>query len=275
MKIYNWMTNEWVSSIIIPPLSGDCEKTYHIQDYWPGDCSDDSYDYSRSSPITVVEDCEGDISAELVCCVDGNDICIERIECIPNLIDNDSLEICPVDLTKYMFRQKTLELLYESRQLEDNQYELKENENENMWMHTKYTSGVKKDIIDIRSRMLKLFKRLQEYWNTLVDEQEKVFIKILMDDIHIANKTLGTDRGHMYSCSRQISQGSQFIYKVGGTNDTELTEHYDDIGRWRNPDEYITSPSTKTPYVNVMILDMMQRVGRDEDSSSSILTEVA
>ena len=263
MKIYNWMTNEWVSSIIIPPLSGDCEKMYHIQEerFSSDDCSDDS----RSSTVEDGFD-EGVIRADLVCCMDGKEICIEHIECIPNLIDNDSLEICPVDLTKYMFRQKTLELLYESRQLETHQYELKENEkeNENTWMNKKYTSGVNKDIIDIHSRMLKLFKRLQEYWNTLVDEEEKVFIKILMDDIHIAKKTLGTDRGHMYSCSRQISQGSQFIYKVGGTNDTELTEQYDDIGRWKN--EYITSPSTKTPYENVMILDMMSKVCEDEEN---------
>lgn len=269
MKIYNWMTNEWVSSMIIPPLSGDCEKMYHIQDFCDrfssDDCSDDS---CSSSPRDGFD--EGginppDCSADLVCCMDGEEICIEHIECIPNLINNDSLEICPVDLTKYIFRQKTLELLYESRQLESHQYELKEKENENMWMNTKYTSGVNKDIIDIRSRMLKLFKRLQEYWNTLDNEQDKIFIKILMDDIHIANKTLGTDRGHMYSCSRQISQGSQCIYKVGGTNDTEPTVHYDDIGQWRNPDEYITSPSTKTPYINEMILDMMQKVCEDEE----------
>ena len=62
----------------------------------------------------------------------------------------------------------------------------------------------------------------------------------------------------MYSCSRQLSQGSQFTYKVGGTNDTLITEHYDDIG-------YITSPSTKTPYNNEMILKMMQKVYNDED----------
>ena len=224
MKIYNWITNEWVSKMIIPPLSGDCEKIYHIQG-----CKDIEYI----------------CRAELVLC-DGN---IENIYCMPNASD----------LTKYMFRQKTLELLYESRQLETHKYELKEkNKNNNNMMINKNKNHANKDIIDLRSRLLNLFKILQEYWSNLVIEQEKIFIKILMDDVHIACKTLGTEHGYMYSCSRQLSQGSQFTYKVGGTNDTLITEHYDDIG-------YITSPSTKTPYNNEMILKMMQKVYNDED----------
>ena len=177
------------------------------------------------------------------------------------------------DLTKYMFRQKTLELLYESRQLETHKYELKEKNKNNMMRinknnknHANNQMYENKDIIDLRSRLLNLFKILQEYWGNLVIEQEKIFIKILMDDVHIACKTLGTEHGYMYSCSRQLSQGSQFTYKVGGTNDTLsndslITEHYDDIGG----DGYITSPSTKTPYNNVMILEMMQKVYNDED----------
>ena len=226
MKIYNWITNEWVSKMIIPPLSGDCEKIYHIQ------CS---------NQIEYI--CQ----AELVLC-DGN---IENIYCMPNASD----------LTKYMFRQKTLELLYESRQLETQKYELKEkNKNNIMINKNNKNNRVNKDIIELRSRLLNLFKILQEYWCNLIIVQDKIFIKILMDDVHIASKTLGTEHGYMYSCSRQLSQGSQFTYNVGGTNDTFITEHYDDIGG----DGYITSPSTKSPYNNVMILEMMQKVYNDE-----------
>jgi len=234
MKIYNWITNEWVSSMIIPPLSSDCEKIYHIQG-------------------------EGICNAELVLC--GN--CIEYIDCIPDLIDNESLEKCTRDLTKYIFRQKTLELLYESRQLESyrryieatgdsSQYELKD--------YSMNNSSINKKTIELlRSRLLNLFKILQEYWETLDNEPEKTFIKILMDDLHIACKTLGTEYGYMYSCSRQLSQGSQFTYKVGGTNDTE---QYDDIGYLKGC-EYITSPSTKTPVKNEKILEFMHKICND------------
>lgn len=231
MKIYNWNTNEWVSSMIIPPLSSDCEKIYHIQG-----------------------DIDSICNAELVC---GD--CIEYIDCIPDLIDNESLEKYMRDLTKYMFRQKTLELLYESRQLESYNYELKD-ENKNMNMN----KSINKKTVELRSRLLNLFKKLQEYWDTLENELEKIFIKILMDDVHIARKTLGTDKGHMYSCSRQQSQGSQFIYKVGGTNDTV---NYDNMKGC----DYITSPSVKTPVQNEMILEFMHKVSCNDDVDDDIV----
>ena len=245
MKIYNWITNEWVSSMIIPPLSSDCEKIYHIK----GSTSErDDYDSNIGSIC----------SAELLLCG------------VPLEIARKSM----TDLTKYMFRQKTLELLYESRQLESHKYELKEkNKNKKTVMfNKKYTSHVDKDIIDLPSRLLKLFQILQEYWGNLVNEQDKIFIKILMDDVHIAHNTLGTERGHMYSCSRQLSQGSQFTYKVGGTNDSLKTEHYDDIGLGQG--DYITSPSTKTYDQNVMILGMMNKIMNVNDDEENIECEI-
>ena len=48
------------------------------------------------------------------------------------------------------------------------------------------------------------------------DKQNK-FIKMLCDDIHISQKTLGTKYGRMCISSRQTSQGTQRIYTVNTT----------------------------------------------------------
>lgn len=85
-----------------------------------------------------------------------------------------------------------------------------------------------------------------------------------MDDVHISRKTLGTEQGYMYSCSRQLSQGSQFIYKVGGTNDTE---RYDDLKGC----EYITSSCVKTPVQNEIILDFMDKVHSWNDDDDIVI----
>lgn len=255
MKIYNWKTNEWVSNITISPLSGDCEKIYHIQGNKMVNIKKKNL-YCRSSSSEISENIGNICSAELLLCDLYGDKYIEYIELIPELInipkaslDNKGMiETNITDLTKYMFRQKTLELLYESQQLESHQYEIKEKENNiDNWMNKKYTSHVNKDIIDLRSRFLILFKILQVYFDTLVNECDKIFIKILMDDIHIANKTLGTSNGYMYSCSRHISQGSQGTYKVGVTNDDVYQEE---------------NISSKT---NNIILEMMHKICNNQE----------
>ena len=55
-----------------------------------------------------------------------------------------------------------------------------------------------------------------KYMEDNSDKQNK-FIKMLCDDIHISQKTLGTKYGRMCISSRQTSQGTQRIYTVNTT----------------------------------------------------------
>ena len=241
MKIYNWKTNEWVSNISIPPLTGDCEKIYHIK----GENMIDITEEYLEQKALICDNIGNICSAEFIIHdIYGNKY-IEYIDCIPDL-GNDT---CFTDLTKYIFRQKTLEMLYEARQLESYNYEINKKENNiDNWMNKKKTSHVN---LDLRSRFVLLFNNLKMYFDTLVSENDKTFIKILMDDINIANKTLGTSYGYMYSCSRHISQGSQWIYKVGETKEDQEEEEED------NPKDHEEKPNSKT---NNIILEMMHKI---------------
>jgi hypothetical protein len=51
------------------------------------------------------------------------------------------------------------------------------------------------------------------------DEKKIKFVKVLMDDIYIAYKTIGLKKSHMYSCARQRSQGRQCTYNVTNIED--------------------------------------------------------
>jgi hypothetical protein len=48
-------------------------------------------------------------------------------------------------------------------------------------------------------------------------ESNDALIKNLCDDIVITYRTLGTQYGQMYSCSRQTSQGQERLYNVSDT----------------------------------------------------------
>ena len=84
------------------------------------------------------------------------------------------------------------------------------------------------NIKNLKNQMRELIKNIEEYkkqFNILEDK----FIKNLCLDIAICYKTLGTELGHMYSCSRQTSQGSQRIHSVRTPrkNKYSLTPNFD------------------------------------------------
>ena len=72
------------------------------------------------------------------------------------------------------------------------------------------------NISDCKMKMAKLFDEMIKYMEDNNDKQNK-FIKMLCDDIHISQKTLGTKYGRMCISSRQTSQGTQRIYTVNTT----------------------------------------------------------
>jgi hypothetical protein len=164
-EIYNFETNEWVTWIEIGDLLYEQNKTYHIRSSTPENCKIEILSKKENIIINVEN---------------------------PSPIKND--------LIKYLFRQKTQELLFEARKL---------SEVNNSW--NRYLNDDEDVLIEMKYKLKNFLNSILEYMKNN-DLQDDSFLKMLCDDIYIVKKTLGTRYGNMFSCARQTSQGRQQSY---------------------------------------------------------------
>jgi hypothetical protein len=113
-----------------------------------------------------------------------------------------------LNFVNYAFRHRTLTLLGEVKQCQEKYESSPRFGNEGYFSYG--------NISDCKMKMAKLFDEMLKYMEDNNDKQNK-FIKMLCDDIHISQKTLGTKYGRMCISSRQTSQGTQRIYTVNTT----------------------------------------------------------
>ena len=118
--------------------------------------------------------------------------------CASNLVGEEVVtygtESKTEDLQNMIYRQRTMELLF------------------------KATQKMNQDEINSLKKELKAFvAEMKEYMKETADP----LVKNLCDDIVITYRTLGTQFGAMYSCSRQTTQGEERVYNVSDppTND--------------------------------------------------------
>jgi hypothetical protein len=170
-EIFNSKTNSWEPSLNIPDLYSEQKRTFHIK--------------------TTTNDIEAMISGKVVGKMDDvvqNDSIqvLYTAVTLPDLLDDETGEVEPVDLRKYMYRQKTQEVMFES---------------------IEYT---RKHISpqSYRDNVQKFFSEMREYMreNNLLEDP---FMKLLCDDILVTFKTFGTDKAEMYTTSRHTGQSNQ------------------------------------------------------------------
>jgi hypothetical protein len=113
-----------------------------------------------------------------------------------------------LNFVNYAFRHRTLTLLGEVKQCQEKYESSPRFGNEGYFSYG--------NISDCKMKMQILFDEMLKYMEDNNDKQNK-FIKMLCDDIHISQKTLGTRYGRMCISSRQTSQGTQRIYTVNTT----------------------------------------------------------
>lgn len=115
-----------------------------------------------------------------------------------------------LNFVNYAFRHRTLTLLGEVKQCQDKY--------DNSSQHIYDVNYLNPEIIRMyKSKMQELFDEMRKYMAGVNDNKDKIFIKMLCDDIHISQKTFGTKYGNMCIGSRQTSQGTQRIYTVNTT----------------------------------------------------------
>ncbi len=113
-----------------------------------------------------------------------------------------------LNFVNYAFRHRTLTLLGEVKQCQEKYESSPRFGNEGYFSYG--------NVHDCKRKMAMLFDEMLKYMEDNNDKQNK-FIKMLCDDIHISQKTLGTKYGRMCISSRQTSQGTQRIYTVNTT----------------------------------------------------------
>jgi hypothetical protein len=187
--IYNWKTNTWDSKLIEPIIVSEIEKYYHIKTTNIADINIKLYGVNTE---------DNNNSLQL----------LDVIDILPDLIqlkeknnednsdeyksDDDDVEIVPVDLSKYMFRQRTQELLFKSKNAVCENYHKKQ---------------------EIKTELKNFFKIMRDYMKNNNLTKDK-FMITLCDDICITYRSYGTEHGVMYTTSRSASQGRQQTYNV-------------------------------------------------------------
>ena len=211
-EIYNFQTNEWSDELMIGNLLSEQKKTYHIRSKTP------EIGYITVLGRTIVKTKQFQILSEEI---------EEQTKSHP------VLSLFETNLTTYMFRQRTQELLYEARQYSEktqisindlslnNQYLILDELTRDINTVDSERSIFKNKLSDFRSLMLKYMKD-----NHM--ETDPIMI-MLCDDIYICIRTFGTTVGNMFSCARQTSQGRQQSYTCSAVDSTDDSEQTIDL----------------------------------------------
>ena len=219
-EIYDWKNNVWTDRLTIPKIAADITKTYHIR---------------SSDPDLITININGRL-------IDRNTIeLLDVVEKMPGLIDSNTNKEEINDLTQYIYRQKVQELLYiineyntkksMSKYNNDTGFvtprKQKTNEDDSNVDNNVDADTRRNEKMEIRSNVKTMFNKLKKYIAQLSDQEneQRQFIKVLMDDLYVSYKTMDSHISHMYSCSRQTSQGRQCSYNV-----TDITEDANNNG---------------------------------------------
>jgi len=170
-SIYDYVKNQWLDTLSIDYLSSGAIKTFHLQSSCPTECV-----------VTLTGET-----------VDGTNVSIP--------LTNRFAE----PLTKYVFRQKTLEHLYDVRMYFRNHPIDHSIDNHSM------EKGILKK--NIKDKLTAFLEELKQY-RTEHDLLEDPFYGLLEEDIAVTLKMFDTMYASMFSWARQTSQGSQRGYSA-------------------------------------------------------------
>jgi uncharacterized protein YegL len=181
-ELYDWRNNIWTTTLVEPVITSETEKIYHIK--------------TTDPKIAAVEIFR---LSEL----------LDTVISIPDLIDMETNEIIKNDLTKYAYRQKVQELLFNAK--DDRNF--RGTEKTNFKRHLRDT-----------------FDNIRKYMreNEMLEDG---LLKMLCDDIAIVFKSLNSnfaDIGSMgrIALARHASQGRQQTYNLTPTSSVRNTDTF-------------------------------------------------
>lgn len=184
--IYNYKSNQWSTELDIGSIIGETNKIYHIVSDTPETCQ------------------------ILLTCKNQDETQTFHVSKLIEIV---------TDYTKYVYRQRVLQLLYEINEVNfNNHYDY----NLNCLQHIEYHPQKKENNVNsLKYKINSLLEELKTYMetNNLTDDN---YYKNLCNDLIISYKTIGTKYGTMYTSARQTSQGTQRYYTVNRCPDKEF-----------------------------------------------------
>jgi len=183
--IYNFKTNQWSPVLEIDYLTSDAERTYHLR-------TKNVFDVEIK--ITGTTEADQEMTTAMW---------------VPFLENEAGEKQGEQDLTKYIFRQRTQELLFEVKQssvpvvVESSYGQFRRHANQ---PQTQTSS-------DLQNRMRQFLAEMNAYMKDHSLEEDPIF-QGLNDDMVITIRTFGTVYQQMYSGARATSNGQQGSYNV-------------------------------------------------------------
>jgi hypothetical protein len=215
-EIYNYATNTWTTSLDIGHLVSEQQKIYQIRTTTPKEALIAIYGRTihQTKKFEVLT----------------NDIVFQTHAIpVPQTLD-------PCNLTNYLFRQKTQELLFETKELLEKQHDLDIILDDPFAKYNALCLSRSEDKLEtFRKEKDELKKRIKDFFKIILDYIEShnlksdTFLKTLCDDIYIAIKSFDTRHGLMYAAARQVSQGRQQTYSSRPATQEELIPDVNDL----------------------------------------------
>jgi len=184
--IYDYKTNTWVENLKIGDIISEANKIFNIAS-------------------NNIHDCAVEIKGN-----HGTDLTI----IFP------SIHIESADLTRHVYRQRTLQLLFEVSDFLKKYRPIRKNSPDIFGIFGLQNSYNNSELYDEKIRVKhKLSEFIIEMKNYMEDnklENDKI-LKNLCDDIYVCYRSFDTKYGSMFCTSRHTSQGTQRIYTASNT----------------------------------------------------------
>lgn len=189
--IYDFKTNTWVEKLAIGDIVGESNKMYHIISKTPDNC----FAFIEA----IYEDC-------------------------PLRLSVGKFLAEPFDYTRYLYRQRTLQLLYNVNEI----YNKKITTNKIFRWSEVNNDDINEEKTQIKLKIRNFIEEIKKYMldNHLTNDS---FLKNLCDDVYISYRTLGTKYGAMFTTARQTSQGTQRCYTVRQTPDEPFDDNVETL----------------------------------------------
>jgi hypothetical protein len=277
-EIYDYLTNTWTSTLEVGNLLSEQNKIYHLR----SKTKENSYIKVMGKTMVQTQQFE-EFTDRVELQAECHYKCLKISELEKTKAEaNAEADFKGNNLIKYVFRQRTQELLFEARKVSEKNRRIDP-------MNTFYFSNLEMtdDNEDSNFSQKKDMKRKLKDFHTLllnyIQENQletDAFLKTLCDDIYIAHKTAGTPFASMFTTARQTSQGRQQTYNCSALDTIKPISQFTNLARpnvfrpkrinrnlidqEENIDNYQISHDALSPYSTLGVVSIMRGVSGDD-----------